>query len=247
MTFEVNGTEVGVYDTNESHQDFYFADGDDTERPNAVGLADRNLWVNGDEVTAYVFLHRAGDGSLGLGFWFVEDTDTNITAGFAQRTVVENLTDNISSSGFVFDRGQGVLTGGHGQHDFVYAEGTPVTDEGNSDFAFEEGTGLSYENVQTLVEDDEQSFGGGASDDRYETTFSDVYADHLYGNVPGDGVIWSVSGGNWSVTASMEEEGSERDTSDTDFPARWYGVGPSGSVDAGPAGAGTSVSITVDV
>lgn len=45
-------------------------------------------------------------------------------------------------SNFVYESGEGVLVGGHGQHDFVYASGDPVNDSGQSSLVHESGTGL---------------------------------------------------------------------------------------------------------
>jgi len=43
----------------------------------------------------------------------------------------------------VFEAGEPITVGEHGQHDFVYVEGEPAYDDGLSELAFEEGTGMS--------------------------------------------------------------------------------------------------------
>lgn len=44
--------------------------------------------------------------------------------------------------GFIFDKGEAVDVGSHGEHEFVYSGGTPVVDRGRSTLAYEAGTGL---------------------------------------------------------------------------------------------------------
>jgi len=43
---------------------------------------------------------------------------------------------------FVFEEGEGIQTGAHGEHDFVFADGDAVTDRGKSSSVFEAGTGI---------------------------------------------------------------------------------------------------------
>lgn len=50
-------------------------------------------------------------------------------------------------AGFIFEEGQEVQTGFHGQHDFVYAEGVEVPDTGKSTLVFEQGTGLGGKGI----------------------------------------------------------------------------------------------------
>lgn len=52
--------------------------------------------------------------------------------------------------GFVYEEGEEIVTGAHGQHDFTYAEDTPVTDQGVSELVFEEGTGIGGGNSVTI-------------------------------------------------------------------------------------------------
>lgn len=48
----------------------------------------------------------------------------------------------MSDSDFIFEDGQPITVGSHGEHDFVYAAGDRVTDSGRSTLVFERGTGL---------------------------------------------------------------------------------------------------------
>lgn len=45
-------------------------------------------------------------------------------------------------SQFVFEEGEAIDVGSHGEHDFTFHEGEPVPDTGQSTLTFEEGTGL---------------------------------------------------------------------------------------------------------
>jgi len=48
----------------------------------------------------------------------------------------------MADSTFVYEQGEAISVGSHGDHDFVFHEGDPVTDTGISDLVFEAGTGL---------------------------------------------------------------------------------------------------------
>lgn len=52
--------------------------------------------------------------------------------------------------GFVFEAGDGIATGVHGEHDYVFADGEKVTDQGVSNLVFESGTGLGSAGEVTL-------------------------------------------------------------------------------------------------
>lgn len=48
----------------------------------------------------------------------------------------------MTDSSFVFEEGDPIEVGSHGDHDFVYHEGNPVLDGGQSTLVFEAGTGI---------------------------------------------------------------------------------------------------------
>ena len=52
----------------------------------------------------------------------------------------------MEESDFVYEKGDPVSTGRHGEHDFLYIKGEPVPDEGVSDLIFEGGTGIGARN-----------------------------------------------------------------------------------------------------
>ena len=52
----------------------------------------------------------------------------------------------MEESDFVYEKGDPVSTGRHGEHDFLYIKGEPVPDEGVSDLVFEGGTGIGARN-----------------------------------------------------------------------------------------------------
>lgn len=54
-------------------------------------------------------------------------------------------------SGFVFEAGEAIDVGEHGNSDYVYASGSPVTDEGISSLVYESGNGLR--GVSVIVDD----------------------------------------------------------------------------------------------
>lgn len=58
------------------------------------------------------------------------------------------------TSGFVFEEGEAIDVGSHGDHDFVFHEGEPVPDTGISTLVFEEGTGIGgVEGIQVTISD----------------------------------------------------------------------------------------------
>jgi hypothetical protein len=60
------------------------------------------------------------------------------------------------SSDFVYEEGEPIDVGTHGDHDFLYHEGDPVNDSGQSSLVFEGGTGLGG-GVQWTISDDQGS------------------------------------------------------------------------------------------
>ncbi|AGC34507.1 hypothetical protein HVTV-2_gp139 [Haloarcula virus HVTV-2] len=51
-------------------------------------------------------------------------------------------------STFTFEEGEAIDVGGHGEHDYVFESGEPVTDSGISSLVFESGTGLGGGQLQ---------------------------------------------------------------------------------------------------
>ncbi|AGM11743.1 hypothetical protein HCTV5_137 [Halovirus HCTV-5] len=63
-------------------------------------------------------------------------------------------------SGFVFEEGEAIRVGSHGQHDFVYHERAEVTDAGQSNFVFEAGTGLGGGGLEDFENFDVARYAG---------------------------------------------------------------------------------------
>lgn len=72
----------------------------------------------------------------------------------------------MADSEFVFEEGDPIFVGSHGDHDFVFANGAPVSDTGESTFVFEAGTGLSAELLvfDSFEDGDLSEYKGFASD-----------------------------------------------------------------------------------
>lgn len=68
-SFVVDGVECGIFETNETHSEFYGFDyGDPTTH--ATGLEDFGMDDQPNTYTTYVFVHReASTGSIAIGFW----------------------------------------------------------------------------------------------------------------------------------------------------------------------------------
>lgn len=81
-------------------------------------------------------------------------------------------------SDYVFEQGEPINVGSHGEHNFVFQSEEPVTDSGSSDFVFEAGNGLGGAGI--VIEDWETGdFSNWTSDgswsisgDAYEGNYS---------------------------------------------------------------------------
>jgi len=140
------------------------------------------------------------------------------------------------TSDFVFEEGEGIDVGTHGDHDYVFADGEPVPDTGQSTIVFEDGTGIGG-NVWNLNE-----YGG--LDATLDTSIIDVEARISYTNgSTGDfAAIWrdspiDISNG-FDVT--FVDVQSDKGLSDDN-----KGVGLSSSVTSGSPGT-NRVSFTVE-
>lgn len=244
MTFEVNGVEVGVYDRPNSTTAEVVDFGD--TKPNSIGLQnDLGMNVNDGTFTTYVGALNASDG-ISLLIWHIKGLNTTLRE--AQIRCVD-LAANVQSTGYVFIEGQGIETGTHGTHDYTFSDGSKVNDDGDSPIVFEDGTGLSLSNVETSHEDDPENFSdpNPANNDTYAIEGNDAVSRNLFDGDSGDSVGWYISGGSYRFTVQMEQLDDGRSDESDGFPDRWCGVGPSGSVDGGAAGPGTSVTVAVDI
>jgi hypothetical protein len=250
MTFKVGGTEVGFYSTAESHVDFYgLVSGGDVD-PQAQGLKDAGVFdTNGGVHACRIGLHEnTNDGTYAMFIHNGEVTDGS-EKGQA-KTICEDLETKLQQAGYVFDAGQGVQVGSAGDTDYVFVSGEQLTNEGTSPLVFESGVGVNYENVSTLVEDDEEDPNTtGDFADSYDTTGTDAIAQHGYSRSPSDGVVWPLTVGSYEFTLRMERVDDGRDLSLSEYPLPeyFYGVGPSSFTDAGSAGEGATVQIDVDL
>lgn len=89
-----------------------------------------------------------------------------------------------ATSQFVSIEGEGIGVESHGEHDFVYHQATPVTDDGTSSVVFEEGTGMNTGGVGSLVPDVE-GFNDGRVVENTEGTLQAVTSPKM----EGDGAI----------------------------------------------------------
>lgn len=245
MPFTVGGYTVSEWSNSQTHEDFYnyTRDGND---PQARGLGDKGVDKKPNTAATYLVLHHyTEEDTYGLVIWH-RAAGLGDTTGKAGTTCV-NLAGQFQTSGFVFEGGQGIKTGTHGEHDFTYAKGEPVTDNDVSALVHEAGTGLGFRNVTTLAEDEPQDFQDADlfQQDSYTIDRGNAIAEHLFGWDPGDGVMWGpLSAGTYSFELKMHD--ISRD-SDGDYPAEWIVVGPNDWAVAGTAGEGTSVTVEIDV
>lgn len=54
-------------------------------------------------------------------------------------------------SNYVFESGDAIEVGSHGDHSYVYHSGNPVLDSGRSNYVFESGTGLGGQSIQVTL------------------------------------------------------------------------------------------------
>lgn len=233
MSLIYNGLDVGHYTFSGSWEEFY-----DDGRGSGGGSFIQNQGTH----TAYIFLAEREDSedSYGLGAHFYDEDNDNAQI----KTTWVDLQENITEDGDVFVTGQAISTGSHGTHDYAFSSGTPVRDEGDSGLVFESGTGLSLRNIETLLEDDPESFGSGFTDDTYNTNRDDAVAQHFYEQNAGDGVIWDIDSGSYDTTIIASDITDGRPTSPPN-PDVWYIIGPQGAVDAGSTD--SSITVTIDL
>jgi len=109
-----------------------------------------------------------------------------------------------SSSSYVFDRGEAIEIGTHGEHDFVFDENTPVNDEGQTTLVFEEGTSLGSGKIVWYAGRDATGVNGSTANGLFEldpSDFSVIRSNTSLGyTIQGAGgdatVIWTVSPGS---------------------------------------------------
>jgi len=66
---------------------------------------------------------------------------------------------------FVFEQGEAIITGLHGDHSYVYADGDPVPDTGLSSFVFESGVGIGgMITIDSFEDDDIAEYTGRTGD-----------------------------------------------------------------------------------
>lgn len=67
----------------------------------------------------------------------------------------------MAKSKYIFESGEGIDVGSHGEHDYVFSQGSPVADTGKSAYVFESGTGIGGESAKITISD---SFGEEEAD-----------------------------------------------------------------------------------
>lgn len=244
MTFKINGVEVGVYSTAETHSSWYNYTASRTHQ--AAGLDSAGFAPDSgrNDVTTYIGAHEnTNDGSYAIvAHHYKNPNDTDQSQA---KLTFEGLADFAGIEDvFLQAGGQPVKTGSHGTHDFVFSQGVEVPDDADSDFVFEAGTPIEYVNPEVLVEDDPEAFGDTQGDDSYRIDASNYVSNHLFSRDRGDGVMWVLGAGNYSFDITMADIDDGRST-DPPNPTEWLGRGPSG--DSGPYGAGGGSSVTVSV
>lgn len=88
----------------------------------------------------------------------------------------------MTDSTFTFEEGEPIVVGSAGEHDYVFEEGTPVTDSGVSTLVFESGTGLGGQFIVNGVSLD--PFEGTQSIDQF-WDYTDVFSDEDKANAQG--------------------------------------------------------------
>jgi len=102
-------------------------------------------------------------------------------------------------AGFIFEEGDEVDVGYHGDHDYVYAEASPVIDKGKSSFVFESGTGIRGGDLIDSFEDgDINEYNGRTNDYSVQSDTSTAIdgGQYLKGDASGtaNNNIYSLNG-----------------------------------------------------
>ena len=151
------------------------------------------------------------------------------------------------SSGFVFEEGEAIGVGRHGEHDFVFHEGEPVPDGDGSTLTFEEGTGIGGAGEwQIEIADGSGSTSGGLQVIERAEPVEDFYGyktDPPYASAGGeagtdyaqDGYLtWMVflntDTNAHSLIAVYDEHDGSYDGSDGEFDVTYDGLASSTSL-----------------
>lgn len=59
----------------------------------------------------------------------------------------------MSKSSYIFESGNAIDVGSHGEHDYVFASGEPVVDSGQSDLVYESGIGIGGGSIRAILKD----------------------------------------------------------------------------------------------
>lgn len=79
----------------------------------------------------------------------------------------------MGNSDYIFEEGDPITVGNHGEHDFLFSDGEPVLDGGDSGIVFEEGTGLGGANALFWRFEPDDGAGGGLS------TAADLFEEEI--------------------------------------------------------------------
>lgn len=244
MTVTVAGVDVGYFESNESHQEYYgYEQG--TGSRNATGLDESNVLINDGTTSAYVFVHHSTSNDSWCLFLHYSNSETDQQF---QTEVVWNDFNEALTGQFVFVSGQGVDLTQHGTTDVVFSRGDPVRNDGGGSFVYESGTTLTPGTPSAIVQDDpeDETGPGELQNDSYLlNNAGDPVTQHLYRADFGDGAGYRFSPGIHTVALDMRTLTDGRDDGQP-LPETWVGVGPDGS-STKTAGDGTSISVSIDV
>lgn len=113
----------------------------------------------------------------------------------------------MAKSDFVFESGEGVLVGSHGDHAYAFVSGSPLTDRGASTAVFESGVGIG---------------GGGIIDSFEDGDMSEYGADYVQGSFNASIVegAWATDRTHYLVSNNGGSGGARFSTTGLDvYPA----------------------------
>lgn len=88
----------------------------------------------------------------------------------------------MGESSYVFESGEPVITGVHGDHSYTYVSGNPLTDKGVSSYVFESGTGIGGESAKVTISDSTGQDTGDVTIISRNETVENYYGYNASGN-----------------------------------------------------------------
>lgn len=244
MPLIANGTDVGHYATSESGSEFYGRDEPSTHQ--AQGLDTAGVTTLPDTPTTYIYLHEStADAAYSVG---IHHWHEGSYIQYQAQVIWREFSKIVGANSFVYLEDTGIDLTGHGESEFVFADGQPVRNAGGGSFVYEVGTAVTPASARTVAQDDpeDESATGQGADSYLANDDGDPETRHLWTGRRGDGGAYLVEPGvRGEITLEMYTLDDGRDDGQP-LNDQWAVRGPDGTVTKPIDGSGASITITIE-